>query len=47
LKGGKLLPVIKRIRAGQPEGLKEFGRLQGPVVQLVVKLTIWLYLTIV
>lgn len=22
------LPVIKRIRAGQPEGLKEFGRLQ-------------------
>jgi hypothetical protein len=46
MKGEKLLPVIKRIRAGQPEGSKEFGRLQGPVVQLVVKLTIWLYLTI-
>jgi hypothetical protein len=46
LKGEKLLPVIKRIREGQPEGLKEFGRLQGPVVQPVVKLTIWLYLTI-
>jgi hypothetical protein len=23
-----VLPVIKRIRAGQPKGLKEFGRLQ-------------------
>ena len=28
LKGEKLLPVIKKIRAGLPEGLKEFGRLQ-------------------
>jgi hypothetical protein len=46
LKGEKLLPVIKRIRAGKPEGLQEFGRLQVPIVQLVVKLTIWLYLTL-
>jgi hypothetical protein len=22
------LPIIKKIRAGQPKGLKEFGRLQ-------------------
>jgi hypothetical protein len=29
LKGKKPLPVIKRIRAWQPEGLKEFGRLQN------------------
>jgi hypothetical protein len=29
LKGGKPLPVIKRIRAGQPGGFKEFGRLQN------------------
>jgi hypothetical protein len=29
LKGGKSLPVIKRIRAGQPGGFKEFGRLQN------------------
>ena len=28
LKGEQLLPVIKMIRAGQSEGLKEFGRLQ-------------------
>ena len=29
LKGEKPLPVIKRKRAGQPEGFKEFGRLQN------------------
>jgi hypothetical protein len=28
LKGENCLPVIKRIRAGQPEGLKEFSILQ-------------------
>jgi hypothetical protein len=28
LKGEKPLPVIKRIRAGQPGGFKEFGRFQ-------------------
>ena len=28
MKGEFCLPVIKRIRAGQPEGLNEFGRLQ-------------------
>ena len=26
--GNFFLPVINRIRAGQPEGLKEFGRFQ-------------------
>lgn len=27
LKGMKLLPVIKKVRGGKPEGLKEFARI--------------------
>lgn len=34
LKGVKLMPVLKNIRGGQPEALKDFARIELPDIEV-------------